>query len=676
MTYADPTPLTDADLQSALNWANIAGKPSTFPPSAHTHTVADLPVGTTAGTIAAGDDSRIVNALSAANAALTYAPLSHTHSVSQLTQSGATTNQVLQWNGAAWVPATISSGGTWGSINGSLPNQTDLQNAFNLKANLASPTFTGTVSGITAAMVGAPSGSGSSTGTNTGDNAVNSLYSGLVSNATHTGDATGATMLTVSRINGQSLAALTTGLLKNTTTTGVPSIAVAGTDYLAPGGALGTPLSGNLLNCTFPTLNQSTTGNAATATLLQTARAINGVSFNGGSDVMIYDATKLPLTGGTLTGALTITQSAANTSILTSTGYSLTGSSSTNLIDIAGTLNTTGNPIALKIALSNTASGATTKFASFLAGSSGTTEVFSVSKSGSVNAYHSGGSSATLSWVQAPTYGFDYYNTGILVYTGAGVYPVYVTATGIKTTQAIAFTGGVDSTAGWDTYILRDAANTIATRNGANAQRINLYGTYTDSSNYRRLYISSTTAGAFTLGVEGLGTGASGNTLALATGLLAATDNTYDVGAAGASRFRNMYLSGSVSAGYGTHYFGYCQINGSGGFTAEQNSSFNVGAISYGKYASTVGRVSADGGFRVRNVANNADTDFWANNITASGQVIVAGAVTSTFQTLTSNPSTLDLSASQSRLIKNTTSGTLAIWANDGGTIKSVSLVP
>ena len=38
-------------------------------------------------------------------------------------------------------------------------------------------------------------------GTNTGDNAVNSLYSVLVSNATHTGDATGATALTLATVN-------------------------------------------------------------------------------------------------------------------------------------------------------------------------------------------------------------------------------------------------------------------------------------------------------------------------------------------------------------------------------------------------------------------------------------------------------------------------------------------
>lgn len=38
--------------------------------------------------------------------------------------------------------------------------------------------------------------------------------------------------------------------------------------YHTVGGALGTPTSGNLTNCTFPTLNQSTTGNAGTVTTI------------------------------------------------------------------------------------------------------------------------------------------------------------------------------------------------------------------------------------------------------------------------------------------------------------------------------------------------------------------------------------------------------------------------
>lgn len=54
----------------------------------------------------------------------------------------------------------------------------------------------------------------------------------------------------------------------------------------------------------YITASASITGNAATATALQTARTINGVSFNGTANITIADATKLPLTGGTLTGAL------------------------------------------------------------------------------------------------------------------------------------------------------------------------------------------------------------------------------------------------------------------------------------------------------------------------------------------------------------------------------------
>lgn len=45
-------------------------------------------------------------------------------------------------------------GGVWGTITGTLSNQTDLQTALNLKAPLASPTFTGNVN-ITLGMAGA-----------------------------------------------------------------------------------------------------------------------------------------------------------------------------------------------------------------------------------------------------------------------------------------------------------------------------------------------------------------------------------------------------------------------------------------------------------------------------------------------------------------------------------------
>jgi len=116
-------------------------------------------------------------------------------------------------------------------------------------------------------------------GTNTGDNATNTLYSGLVSNATHTGDATGATALTVVRINGTQLSTLATGILKNTTTTGVPSIAVA---------------------ADFPVLNQSTTGNASTATLASSSNALASAT-----TTVVVNASAAPTAGQVLTASST-----------------------------------------------------------------------------------------------------------------------------------------------------------------------------------------------------------------------------------------------------------------------------------------------------------------------------------------------------------------------------------
>lgn len=80
-------------------------------------------------------------------------------------------------------------------------------------------------------------------------------------------------------------------------------------------GALLTGLNAaNLASGTIPDARLSgtytgvnITGNAATATALQTARTINGVSFNGTSNITIADSTKLPLAGGSISGYVTFT---------------------------------------------------------------------------------------------------------------------------------------------------------------------------------------------------------------------------------------------------------------------------------------------------------------------------------------------------------------------------------
>jgi len=107
----------------------------------------------------------------------------------------------------------------------------------------------------------------------------------------------------------QFLGALGTGIVKNTTTTGVLSIAVAGD---------------------FPTLNQNTTGSAATLT---TARTINGTSFNGSADITVTAA------AGTLTGT-TLNATVVNsslTSVGTLSSLAVTGTTTqTGAFNLAG----------------------------------------------------------------------------------------------------------------------------------------------------------------------------------------------------------------------------------------------------------------------------------------------------------------------------------------------------
>jgi hypothetical protein len=92
----------------------------------------------------------------------TFSLVSHNHTIdalSNVTISNKTTNDVLKWNGTSWANSVISKsevglGNADNTSDINKPVSTAQQTALNLKANLASPTFTGTVSGITATMVG------------------------------------------------------------------------------------------------------------------------------------------------------------------------------------------------------------------------------------------------------------------------------------------------------------------------------------------------------------------------------------------------------------------------------------------------------------------------------------------------------------------------------------------
>ena len=91
--------------------------------------------------------------------------------------------------------------------------------------------------------------------------------------------------------------------------------------------------SDNTLDFVVGTLNQSTTGNAATATALATARAINGVNFDGTADITVTAAAGT-LSGNTLASGVT---ASSLTSVGTLTGLTVSGNISmtgTGAIDV------------------------------------------------------------------------------------------------------------------------------------------------------------------------------------------------------------------------------------------------------------------------------------------------------------------------------------------------------
>lgn len=96
-------------------------------------------------------------------------------------------------------------------------------------------------------------------------------------------------------------------------------------------------------------------------------------------------------TANVFTTLQTITQGTVNTGVLASTGYSLTGSNATSMIDLAGTWNTSGTPTAFKLNITNTTSNAASKLFDLQVGSA---SKFNVGLNGEV--FLNGGAAASF----------------------------------------------------------------------------------------------------------------------------------------------------------------------------------------------------------------------------------------------------------------------------------------
>jgi hypothetical protein len=140
---------------------------------------------------------------------------------------------------------------------------------------------------------------------------------------------------TVLVANGGTGTSTITGIVKGNGTNAMTA-AVAGTDYLAPTGS-----AANLTN--FPTLNQNTTGNAATATKLAAPKNINGVAFDGSADITIAAAAStLSGTVQVANGGTGLTTAGLTGQVLTTVaGGTLSWTTPTSIS--VGTISTTSN---------------------------------------------------------------------------------------------------------------------------------------------------------------------------------------------------------------------------------------------------------------------------------------------------------------------------------------------
>lgn len=392
----------------------------------------------------------------------------------------------------------------------------------------------------------------------------------------------------------------------------------AGGTVLYSDGALGTPSSGTLTNATGLPISTGVSGlgtGIATALAVNTGSAGAPVLFNGAggtpSSLTLTNATGLPVGGisatGTPSGTTYLrgdgswatpaggggTPGGSDTQIQYNNAGSFGGLS--QLIYSGSKINVVSAPFGLS---GNISSAAWTTSGIRYANAAAT--LTDTSSSGTVAAAYTdlfGGN--TIAASNSTT--FTDYATAFFGVPSAGTNVTLTNAWSIRLGGGLKFTTSA---------LVNEASNTLALKNSTNAQIFRAYSTTASSGSYGYLAAGVTDAGVATADTLFIGTGGTGAALtkmafavngttqvSMASGgitaqnhLLFSADNTYDIGASGATRPRTGYFSGKVLSGTPTT----AAINAATSTTGSLIVSNAVGAT--GIFESTAANSSGSGG--------------------------------------------------------------------------------
>jgi len=392
----------------------------------------------------------------------------------------------------------LEDGGTevWGGITGTLSNQTDLNTALGLKANTAS----------------------------------------LGNAATMTVDADLATL----------------SLPASTTISAFGATLVDDADASAARTTLGAHNADNLTSGTVG-ISRGGTGRTTSTTAYGLLAA--GTTATGPQQTLAAGATTEILVGGGAAALPVWTSASGSGAPVRAVSPTITGTLSTGLINSAqAALGTTPTDGVLISNGSSAGSGA---------------QQYSPALSLSGDGFSTGGGRMPVKFRQyvVPVQGSSA-PSGLLTWDSS----VGGAAAVAQMTLSTAGNLGITSLTLGISGILNGGTNLIEQRNNTNAQAFRAYNTYTDASNYERLEIGSTAVGTNTFAVctSKAGTGTNRalylGTLGAASVFLitsgtsrwaadanghfvAMADNTYDIGATGATRPRNVFVAGNGTFG-------------------------------------------------------------------------------------------------------------------------------